>query len=219
MIWGPLNGRVLAKHGPRPCLMLGGAALAVAGVLLGFVTTVTPIWYLLIAYAAVGLGNVSVGAPITTTAVAGMPPAQSSVAAGVSSTTRQVGQTLGVAIAGVAIASVPLSHVHQLAAATHTDWWLIAAYGTTVFLLGIVSTTRWAKATAEKALPSAPVGGQAVLSTSAVAVVSKWMSASVTIGSHPTERRSAAADSGGAREPHRRRNATTIRPPSGRSTR
>jgi hypothetical protein len=84
-----------------------------------------------------------------------MPPAQAGVAAGVSSTTRQVGQTIGVAVVGVTIAAVPAGHTQQLAAATHTGWWLIAAYGLTILVLGTLSTTARAKATAEHAVPAA----------------------------------------------------------------
>ena len=156
VIWGPLNGRVLARYGSRVPLVLAGLALIATGVILSAVTTSTMIVVLLVAYAAMGLGNSAVGAPITHTAVAGMPPAQAGVAAGVSSTTRQVGGTIGVAVAGVTIAAVPAGHAQQLAAATHTGWWLVAGYGLTIAVLGILSTTAKAKATAERAVP-APV--------------------------------------------------------------
>jgi hypothetical protein len=130
-------------------------ALTATGVILSTVTTSTMIVVLLVAYAAMGLGNSAVSAPITHTAVAGMPPAQAGVAAGVSSTTRQVGQTLGVAVAGVTIAAVPAGHTQQLARGIHTGWWLIAAYGLTILVLGTLSTTARAKATAEHAVPAA----------------------------------------------------------------
>jgi MFS family permease len=84
VIWGPLNGRVLARHGSRVPLVLAGFALIATGVILSAVTTSTMIVVLLVAYAAMGLGNSAVSAPITHTAVAGMPPAQAGVAAGVS---------------------------------------------------------------------------------------------------------------------------------------
>jgi MFS family permease len=156
VIWGPLNGRVLARHGSRVPLVLAGFALIAAGVILSAVTTSTMIVVLLVAYAAMGLGNSAVSAPITHTAVAGMPPAQAGVAAGVSSTTRQVGQTIGVAVAGVTIAAVPAGHPQQLAAATHAGWWLIAAYGLTILVLGSLSTTARAKATEEHAVLAPP---------------------------------------------------------------
>ena len=60
---------------------------------------------LLPAYFLFGIGFGMVNPPITNTAVMGMPEAQAGVAAAVASTSRQVGQTLGVAVAG-AIAGV-----------------------------------------------------------------------------------------------------------------
>jgi EmrB/QacA subfamily drug resistance transporter len=148
LIWGPVNGRVLARYGARPCLILAGLALIVVGVILARVTISTPVPLLLVAYAAMGLGNSAVGAPITATAVAGMPLAQAGVAAGVSSTTRQIGATVGVAVAGATLAAASAHGPASLAAATHAGWWLIAAYGVTVLLLGLAITTARARATA-----------------------------------------------------------------------
>lgn len=154
VVWGPLNGRLLARRGARPCLVIGGVAVAVVGVLLSAVSTSTSLVVLLLAAAAMGLGNSSISSPITATAVAGMPPAQASVAAGVSATTRQIGQTIGVAVVSTTIATVPIDDVEQLATATHAGWWLVAAYGIAIAVIGVVSTTAHAQATAEKALPS-----------------------------------------------------------------
>jgi MFS family permease len=116
VIFGPINGRLLAKHGPRLSFVIAGTALTVAGLMLTRVTDTTPLWWLFTAYAAMGIGNSAVGAPITHTAVAGMPLAQSGVAAGINSTTRQLGSTLGVAIAGATLAGTTY---HHLAQATH----------------------------------------------------------------------------------------------------
>ncbi|MDL5155626.1 MFS transporter [Actinomycetospora termitidis] len=151
VVWGPVSGHVLARWGARPCLVVGGVSYVVAGLLLSTVTTTTPIWLLLLAAAAMGLGNSSISGTVTNAAVAGMPAAQASVAAGVAATTRQIGQTVGVAVAGVTIAHVALDQVEQLAASTHVGWWLIAAYGVAIVVLGVVSTTRWARATARRA--------------------------------------------------------------------
>ena len=52
-----------------------------------------------------GIGFGMVNAPITNTAVSGMPRAQAGVAAAVASTSRQIGQTLGVAVIGAVLAS------------------------------------------------------------------------------------------------------------------
>jgi MFS family permease len=124
-------------------------------VILTQVSLTIPIAWLLVAYGLMGLGNSAVGAPITHTAVAGMPREQAGAAAGVSSATRQIGQTVGVAIAGVTLAvgsSSPAAH----AAATHLGWTLNIGYGAVVLILGFLSTTVWAKKTAHGAITTPP---------------------------------------------------------------
>ncbi|WP_406567796.1 DHA2 family efflux MFS transporter permease subunit [Actinoallomurus soli] len=155
VLWGPRNGKILGRFGARIPFVIAGVAVTAASVILAQVTLTIPIVWLLIAYALIGLGNSSSSGPITQLAVAGMPPEQAGVAAGVSATTRQIGQTIGVAIAGVTLASVTAGSRAQLATATHTGWILMGAYGLAVLALGLVGTTGHAKRTAERALPTA----------------------------------------------------------------
>ena len=98
------------------------------------ITRTTSPGYLLVAYAIFGLGSGLVNPPITNTAVSGMPPAQAGVAAAVASTSRQVGMTLGVAVLG-AVAGEQ-RHARDFAAATHPGWWIVAALGVAVAILG-----------------------------------------------------------------------------------
>jgi EmrB/QacA subfamily drug resistance transporter len=147
VLWGPRNGKILGRHGSRIPLLIAGTALTAAAVILTQISLTTPIAWLLVAYALMGLGNSAVGAPITHTAVAGMPREQAGAAAGVSSATRQIGQTVGVAIAGVTLAAGSSSRA-ALAAATHLGWTLSIGYGAAVLILGLLSTTAWAKKTA-----------------------------------------------------------------------
>jgi NAD/NADP transhydrogenase alpha subunit len=71
------------------------------------------------------------------------------VAAAVASTSRQVGQALGVAIVGsiLGYAAAGASGA-GLAGASHPAWWLIAGCGVAVMALGTVSTGAWALRTA-----------------------------------------------------------------------
>jgi len=76
-----------------------------------------------------------------------MPPAQSGVAASIASTCRQVGATLGVAVIGSMVAG------HELAgftAASHGGWAVVCGCGLAVLLLGLASTSGWARATAQR---------------------------------------------------------------------
>jgi hypothetical protein len=83
--------------------------------------------------------------------VSGMPPSQAGVAAAVATTSRQIGQTLGVAVIGaVATASVAGSLHDDLAAASHPAWWLIVAIGAGIVGLGLAASSASAQRTAER---------------------------------------------------------------------
>ncbi len=150
LIFAPLSGRLVGRRGPRAGLLVGGVGIALGGGLLTGLTAHTPLDSLLPAYVIFGIGFGMVNPPITTTAVLGMPPAQAGVAAAVASTSRQVGQTLGVAIAG-AIAATALGAVGpSFVASSHAAWWVVTGCGLAVLALGLLSTTGWANATARR---------------------------------------------------------------------
>ena len=111
----------------------------------------TPFTWLFTAYVVFGIGFGFVNAPITNAAVSGMPRAQAGVAAGIASTSRQIGQTLGVAVVGALVsASLQKDHHLDFALASRAGWWVLAAWGAAVLVLGLVATTPWAVATARR---------------------------------------------------------------------
>jgi hypothetical protein len=81
-----------------------------------------------------------------------MPASQAGVASGIASTSRQIGQSLGVAITG----SILAGNLHGappragFVAASHAAWLVLAACGGVVFLLGVITTGRWALETAAR---------------------------------------------------------------------
>ncbi|GAA3357898.1 hypothetical protein GCM10017744_030340 [Streptomyces antimycoticus] len=99
---GLLTARGPYRRRPRPAypMVIAGAGTAGCGLLLTQVGADTPIWYLVIAYVAFGIGFGMLDAPLTYSAVSGMPRSQAGVAAAVTSTGRQVGAALGVAVLG-----------------------------------------------------------------------------------------------------------------------
>ncbi|HEX7609401.1 MAG TPA: MFS transporter, partial [Solirubrobacteraceae bacterium] len=101
----PLSGRLLAARGPRLPLVIAGACMMTGALLLTQLTASTSLALLFAAYAIFGVGFGTVNSPITYTAVSGMPDSQGGVAAAVASTSRQIGQTLGVAITGSILGS------------------------------------------------------------------------------------------------------------------
>ena len=119
--------------------------LALSGVSLSNLATHTS-WTLISAsYVLFGLGFGAINAPITNTAVSGMPMSQAGVAAGIASTCRQTGTAIGVALAGTLTgAGAATTLGPSFAAATHPLWWMVVAVGIAVLVLGIVAGTGWA---------------------------------------------------------------------------
>ncbi|MFE0806570.1 MFS transporter [Streptomyces sp. NPDC058794] len=148
----PLAGRLVGSRGPRLPLLVAGGALAVSGVLFAAFEAETSNVTLFIGYVLFGVGFGFVNAPITNTAVSGMPRAQAGVAAAVASTSRQLGQTLGVAVVGAVLAAGvgASSYRDTFVSAARPGWWILAGCGLAVLLLGALTTGHWARRTAER---------------------------------------------------------------------
>jgi hypothetical protein len=156
-IVAPLSGRIVGARGPRLPLILAGSAIALAMLPLTRLAPDTPVWLLFGSYALFGFGFGMVNAPITNTAVSGMPRAQAGVAAAIASTSRQVGAALGVAVVGAAVVSgLDGPGSGGFAEAGRTGWWILTGCGLAVLALGLATTGRRARATAlEEAPPAA----------------------------------------------------------------
>ena len=154
----PLSGRIVGARGPRLPLILAGSAIALAMLPLTRLTADTPVWLLFGAYALFGFGFGMVNAPITNTAVSGMPRAQAGVAAAIASTSRQVGAALGVAVVGAAVVSgaggATAAHFAQ---AGRTGWWILFGCGVAVLALSLATTGARARATAAPLESPVPV--------------------------------------------------------------
>ncbi|MFE2888570.1 MFS transporter [Streptomyces graminifolii] len=148
----PISGRLVGSHGPRASLLIAGTAMTASAVLFaGFEAETSPVSRF-IGYALFGIGFGFVNAPITNTAVSGMPRAQAGVAAAVASTSRQLGQTLGVAVVGAVLASgvSASSYKETFVSAARPGWWILVACGLAVLVLGAVTSGVWARRTAER---------------------------------------------------------------------
>jgi EmrB/QacA subfamily drug resistance transporter len=145
------SGRMVGRRGPRLPLAIAGVSFVIACGMLTGVDAETPFAWLVAAYVVFGLGFGFVNAPITNAAVSGMPRAQAGVAAAIATTSRQVGQTLGVAIVGAIVtAHVGASVRAGLSSASHPAWWLLTACGGLVLVLGLVATSSGARASARR---------------------------------------------------------------------
>jgi MFS family permease len=155
LLLAPLSGWIIGRWGPRLPLVVAGVAMTAGGLLLTSLAPDTPVARLMAAYVIFGIGTGMVNAPITNTAVSGMPRSQAGVAAAIASTSRQVGQSLGVAVVGAAVTSAMHGLLRvNFAQASHVGWWIIAGCGAAVLLLGVVTTGRWALGTAARTAES-----------------------------------------------------------------
>lgn len=148
IIVSPLSGRLVGAFGTRPSLLVSGTMVALSGLMLTQLGADTPMSYLLPAFAIFGVGLGMVNAPITFSAVTGMPRAQAGLASAVATTSRQIGISVGVALAGALAGEATGAHASAWAAfpqATHPFWWLVAGAGVVIFALGWLTTGAWAK--------------------------------------------------------------------------
>lgn len=135
-VCAPISGRMVASSGPGPSLMIAGAVMSVAGLMFTVVELDTPLWYLAVAFAVYGIGFGIVNTPITNAAVSGLPKDQAGTAAAVTSTSRQVGNSLGAAIFGSLVVARLGSDVGSFATAAEPVWWALAGMGMVIVLAG-----------------------------------------------------------------------------------
>ncbi|GGO44389.1 MFS transporter [Streptomyces daqingensis] len=145
-VFAPLSGHIVAVRGARVPLLLAGVFMTASGVLLAGFRAEDSGTLLVVSYVLFGIGFGLVNAPITNAAVSGMPRSRAGLAASIASTSRQVGSALGVAVIGVAAA----------AGADAAGWWIITGCGAAVGVLGWVTTSSWARATADRVASCLP---------------------------------------------------------------
>jgi EmrB/QacA subfamily drug resistance transporter len=151
LIFAPLSGRLVGSRGPRVPLLGAGFAMCVGGLMLVGLDRGTSLVWLLASYVVFGMGFGLVNAPITNTALSGMPRGQAGVAAAIASTSRQVGSALGVAVVGSVLNSGLGGPLRTgFSRASHPAWWIVAGCGLVVLGVGVLTTGRWAVGTAER---------------------------------------------------------------------
>jgi len=151
LIFAPISGRLVGSRGPRVPLMVAGAAMCTGGLMLVGLDEDTALVWVLASYVVFGLGFGLVNAPISYTALSGMPRSQAGVAAAVASTSRQVGMALGVAVVGSVLSSGLAGPLRTgFASASQPGWWIVAGCAASVLGIGALTTGRWALGTATR---------------------------------------------------------------------
>ncbi|WP_328759585.1 MFS transporter [Streptomyces sp. NBC_00271] len=147
-VCAPLSGRLVGRTGPRLPLVLAGGFITVGGLCLVGLGQYTSVLLLLSAYLLIGVGFGFANAPITNTAVSGLPSTRAGVAGAITSTARQLGSALGIAIAGGLVAGTAPA---GLARASRPGWILVATCG--LFLLLVAHAARPKKDTSRPTSP------------------------------------------------------------------
>jgi EmrB/QacA subfamily drug resistance transporter len=151
LLFSPLSGRLVGRFGSRPSLLAAGVLITTASLLLTGLTATTPVWALVAVFAVFGTGFAMVNAPITNAAVSGMPTDRAGAAAAVTSTSRQVGVSIGVALCG-SLAGSALSTAGTDFAAVPL-WLVCAGLGLCITALALVGTSRRALRSADRVAP------------------------------------------------------------------
>jgi EmrB/QacA subfamily drug resistance transporter len=133
-VCAPLSGLLVGRFGARPPLVLAGGFLASGGLCLVGIDNDTGIGLLALADLLVGIGFGFANAPITNTAVSGLPPTRAGVAGGITSTARQLGSALGIAIAGSIVVDASPA---DLAQASRPAWLLVVGCGLLVLVVSV----------------------------------------------------------------------------------
>ncbi|MGW6912405.1 MFS transporter [Kitasatospora sp. NPDC054939] len=136
-VFAPLSGILVGRTGPRLPLTLAGLLTTAGGLCLVGLHQDSSIALLLVAYLLIGIGFGFANAPITNTAVGGLPQSRAGVAGAITSTARQLGAAIGIAVAGGLVAATGPA---DLAEASRPGWVLVAACG--LLLLGVARTAQ-----------------------------------------------------------------------------
>jgi len=153
LFFSPLSGRLVGRYGSRPSLLAAGICITAASVMLTFLTPTTPVWALLVIFAVYGIGFGIVNAPITNAAVSGMPNDRAGAASAVTSTSRQVGVSIGVALCGSVAGTALASAGVQFTSAALPLWFVNIGLGAAIVVLAITSTSARARRSAERLAP------------------------------------------------------------------
>ena len=153
LVFSPVSGRMVGRFGSRPSLLAAGLLITAASVLLTFLTATTPMWALVVIFAVFGIGFAMVNAPVTNAAVSGMPQDRAGAASAVTSTSRQVGVSIGVALCGSVAGGALSAAGGDFAAAARPLWWVSIGLGLVISVLAVTSTSARARRSAERLAP------------------------------------------------------------------
>jgi EmrB/QacA subfamily drug resistance transporter len=139
----PLAGRIIARRGSRIPAAAAGIALAASSAVLTRLTPSSSPEFLALTYSLFGAGAGLISPVITYGVMSGVPDGQAGLASGINSSSRQLGQCLGVAVTGTLLAGALHGPMRSgFVPAAHAAWWVMAGCGLAVLAAGLATTSR-----------------------------------------------------------------------------
>ncbi len=145
-----LSARILRVSGARTALLVAGAAITTAAVMIMVGVGSGGSVLLLAAYVVLGIGFGAANTPVNNIAMAGMPRSQAGIAGALASSSRQLGQSLGVAVFGAGLTIGLTTTYTGFAHTSRPGWFIIAATGLAIITLGVVASRGSAQRSAQR---------------------------------------------------------------------
>lgn len=203
-VCAPLAGRIIARRGARLPALIAGSALAVSSAALTRLTGDSSSAFLSVTYSLFGLGAGLLNPAITYSVMSGVPDAQAGLASGINSSSRQLGQSLGVAVTGTVLAGSLRGTMHSgFLTAARGGWWILAGCGLCVILAGLATASR---------RPAPRQTGRHARSSAGLRSAISWHAAALAAHARPVGQRAAASPQARHARPRKRisRRLTTV---------
>ena len=130
----PVSGWMVGRFGNRLPMTIASAMMVFSALMLIQLDESSSLLWFISAGMFMGMGLGIINAPITNTAVSGMPVSHAGVAGATASTARQLGQSLGVAVLG-ALLNAGLQNKQSFIQAAYTGWWILLAVALLIAVL------------------------------------------------------------------------------------
>ena len=137
-VCAPLAGRMIARRGARIPAVCAGVAVAASSAALSRLTGLSSEAFLSVTYSLFGVGAGLLSPAVTYGVMSSVPDGQAGVASGMNSSSRQLGQCLGIAVTGTILdGSLHGSMQSGFLPAARGSWLIMAGCGLLVLMAGL----------------------------------------------------------------------------------